>query len=171
MKTDNPKQRVAPFCYTGSDTRRHVLSRLRRLQRLSGRNGKSLRVRRRTLFRNASADAAAKELRTIRDDGRMLSVGQLKQLKRNRRMELAPEVLAPFTKKIMVTEVDNVGLKMLANFSLTLAPANNMPVISPEMWLKGESILVGGFIEVIDGETSAIEDILQLLGVVRCRRS
>ncbi len=171
MKNNNPKQRVSSFCYKGADTRRHVLTKLRHLQLLSGKYRQPYHISHKTLFRNASAVTVAKELRAIRDAGNLFSAGQLARLARQGGLELTSEVLEPFTKKIVVTEVENIVLKMIPPFSLTLAPKNNMPVISAEMWLNRACVVVGGFIEVAEGGTSAIEEIKRLLGIVSCSRS
>ena len=171
MRNNFPKQRVSSFCYRGADTRRHVLTRLRRLQLRSGKHSQPYRISHKTLFQNASALAVADELRAIRDAGNLFSAGELARLARQGKLELTSEVLRLFTKTIVVTEVEDIALNAIPAFSLTLAPKNNMTVIIAEMWIKRASVVVGGFIEVAEGGASAIEEIQHLLGVVGCSRN
>ncbi|MGC9261373.1 MAG: hypothetical protein ACP5I8_15005 [Phycisphaerae bacterium] len=124
-----------------------------------------------TLFQNASAITVADELRAIRDAGNLFSAGELARLAKQGKLELASEILRPFTKAIVVTEVENIVLETVPAFSLTLAPKNNMPVIIAEIWINRACVVVGGFIEVAEGGASAIEDIKHLLGVVGCSRN
>ena len=165
MRTKQLRFCTVPFRYGGGESGRQMMARLRYLHEVYGVRGRTYRIRRRTLFRAATPGAVAAALREIRDQGSLFTAGQVRELEVNHRAELPPGAIVPFTRPLVVYHVEDVRLRLVPTFSLTLAPGNIMPVIAASLWLRGEAPLVGGFIDTVRGGISAMRKIRGLLGV------
>ncbi len=165
MRTERNGHYVGMFRYAGTDVRRDVLSRLRRIISEENRSHAHWRVRRKVILRDVSPAVAAEQLRKIRDEGSLFTSNQRNELVRRGKSELSTGVVRLFTKKIVLAVVREIELHSVPTFTLTLAPSNNLPVISSELWLRNLQLTVGGYIEVSHGGRRAVARICRVLDV------
>ena len=150
-----------PIFYRRGQTRQTLLKNIERLA-VKGIIDLSKVTKSKSSILSGTSDLEKLEAEFERIRNKLFELKWLEELKSSGRDKLDPKIIKAFMHPIEIQHISNISSKTLGNFSLELAPKNEMPLISSEMWLYRKLTLTGGSINVVISKSNNRESIRKM---------